>query len=240
MRITLLFFIGLLLTASSLNDARKANDAFRSGDFETAAQLYQNAINQNPDDARLHFNLGSALSKMGETERAMEAFENFKQLAENPEERAMADYNTGTMLSEAEMYDEAVKSFRNALKQNPNDDDARHNYEMAIRKQQEQEEQQQDQEQDDEEGDGDDEQEQDQDQQGDDDQEQDQDQDPSQDQGDGDQDEPSDDQTQPDLQNLSQEEAESILNALEQLERELLEGREKEASETTSSNDKDW
>lgn len=241
MKTVLLLIFAFLLSASSLNDARKANEAFRSGDYETAVQLYQQALESNPSDARLHFNLGSALARMGDAEQSVRAFERAKELMDDPQQQSMADYNAGTLLAESEMYDEAVNFFRDALRKNPHDPDIKHNYEMSIRKQQQQEQEQQDDQNDDSD---DDEQDQDQDQQqdqdGDDEQDQDQDQD-QQDEGEGspeDQDQRDHDLPQPD--EISKEEAENILNALEQLEREILENRKKEAEEPRSSNEKDW
>lgn len=234
-KILLLVLLGLLVTASALNDARKANEAFRNGDYETAVQLYRSAISQQPDDARLYYNLGTALSKLGRGEEAMEAYAQFRDRTDDPRERAMADYNAGTMLSENEMYEEAAQFFRNALIQNPDDDDARHNYEMALRRQQQQEQEQQQQEQDQQDGEGDQDQDQQQDQQDDGDQQQDQ-------QPEGQQDQQPQDQDQGELpqpQQLTPEEAENILDALAQLERELLENRKKESTERVR-NEKDW
>ncbi len=245
MKTVLLLIFAFLFSASSLNDARKANDAFRSGDYETAVQLYQQAIQSNPSDARLHFNLGSALARIGDAEQSVRAFERSKELMDDPQQQSMADYNAGTLLSESEMYDEAINFFRDALRKNPHDPDIKHNYEMSIRKQQEQE-QEQDQQDDQNDDSGEDNEDQDQDQQqdqdGDDEQDQDQDQDQDQqDEGEGspeDQDQREHDLPQPD--EISKDEAENILNALEQLEREILENRKKEAEEPRSSNDKDW
>lgn len=240
MKIIVLLSLAFILAASSLNDARKANDAYRSGDYETAVSLYQQAIDNDPSDARLYFNLGSALAKMGQADESVQAFEKAKGLMDDPQQQSMADYNAGTLLSEAEMYDEAIDFFRDALRKNPNDADAKHNYEMSIRKQQQQQEQEQ---QDGESDDDDDDQEQDQDQQQDQDQEQDegQDQDHQDDQGDGSQDEQDpEDHEMPQPDEISMDEAENILNALDQLEREILENRKKEAEAPPSSNEKDW
>jgi tetratricopeptide (TPR) repeat protein len=237
MRIFILIILAFMLSASSLNDARKANDAFRSGDYETAAELYRKAIDENPDDARLHFNLGSALAKMGESEASVQAFQTAKQLMDNPEEKSRADYNAGTALSEAEMYEEALDFYRSAMRNNPGDPDAKHNYEMSVKKQQEQEQQQQQQESS--ENQDENEEEQEQDQQQNEDQQQNQDQQDNQSEGTP-QDQEAGEQDVPQPGEISQEEAENILNALEQLEREILENRKKEAADPGSSNDKDW
>ncbi len=246
---------GFFLIAASLNDARKANDAYKSGDFETAVELYRQAIESNPDDARLHFNLGSALAKLGSAEEAVQSFERAKQLMDDPRRQSMADYNAGTALSEAEMYDEALNFFRSSLRNNPEDEDAKHNYEMAIQKQQEQEQQDQDDQDQDQDQDEDDNDENEQDQNQDqDNNQQDQDQDQNQDQNQDQSDQQSQDNQQdgspeeqdsdgeqmPQPDQITQEEAENILNALEQLERDILENRKKEAEDPSSSNDKDW
>jgi Ca-activated chloride channel homolog len=226
----ILLFIGFIFIASSLSDARKANEAFKNGDYELAAQLYRQAIDQNPDDARLYFNLGNALAEAGYHEEAMSAFEQYRGMTEPAEQQALADYNQGKILSDLEEYDEPISHFRDALRMNPNDEDARFNYELAQRKkqqQQEQEDQQQDSDSDDEDSESDEDQESDQDQQ----------QDPSEQQP---QDQPQNQDGQPEPQNMSREEAENILDALEQLEKDLLENREKEATDSRPQNDKDW
>src|SRR6056297_2265171 len=230
MRILILIILATVLTAASLNDARKANDAYRSGDYETAAQLYRQAIAQNPEDARLHFNLSSALAKMGESEASVQAFQTAKQLMDDPQDKARADYNAGTALSEAEMYEEALDFYRNAMRNNPDDPDAKHNYEMSVKKKQEQEQQQQNS------SDNQDENQEEQEQQQ---QDQNQDQQDSQNEGNP-QDQDAGEQNMPQPDEISQQEAENILNALEQLEREILENRKKEATEDAPSNDKDW
>jgi len=228
-----LLIIGFLFVASSLNDARKANEAFKNGDYELAVQLYRQAIDQNPDNSRLYFNLGNALAEAGNTEEAMEVYEKFKSMTEVNDQQALADYNKGKLLSEQENFDEAISDFREALRKNPDDEDARFNYELAQRMKQQQEQQQQEQQQDSQsdqdDSDGEEEE-----------QENDQNQQQNPNQQPQNQDQPQDQEQRPEPSNMSEEEAENILDALEQLERELLENREKEANVRRQQNDKDW
>lgn len=64
----------------------------------------------------------------------------YRSLADSPEDKAKAEYNIGTLLAEGEKWKPAATHFKNALKLNPADFDAKHNYERALAEQQKQEE----------------------------------------------------------------------------------------------------
>lgn len=227
--LSLLFL--LLLTASSLSDARKANSAFDRGDYREAAELYRQAITLDPENPRLHFNLGNTLYQLGEFEQALEAYQRFQSLTQLQEEQSLADYNKGRMLTDQERYEEALDHFRQALIRNPGDADAQHNFELASRRLQDQQNEDQEQ-QDPDSGDQDQENEEN-------DPNEPQPQDPNSDQQPGDE-ENQDSGEQPVPQDMSPEEAEAILDALEQLERELLENQKKESAQSQSTNERDW
>ncbi|MFO7848161.1 MAG: tetratricopeptide repeat protein [Balneolaceae bacterium] len=234
-----LFLAFILFTGSSLNDARKANRAYENGNYQEAAELYRAAIADDPNNAKLHFNLGNALVKMGNTEEAETAFSRYKSLVEQPADESLADYNTGKMLADMEMYEEALDYFKEALKKNPDDLDARHNYELALQKQKEQQQENQEQQSDSDDDNQENEEEQnsqnDQDQQN-----ENQDQSQNENQQQNPQDQQGEDEQQPTPIDMTEQEAENILDALKQLERELLENRKKESTQAQSGNDKDW
>lgn len=146
--ITYIFFSFFLLL-SSVNDARKGNEAYSNGNYAEAEVLYRSAIEQEPDDPKLYFNLGNALAKQGKTEDAIQTYLNYRSMVESPEEKAMAEYNIGTILAETEKWKPASLHFRNALRLDPEDIDARTNYELSLRKMESEdnEQQQQDQQQ---------------------------------------------------------------------------------------------
>lgn len=237
MRLVTIIFLSIFLMGALLNDARKANSAFQQGNFAEAAELYQQAISQDPDNPRLYFNLAKTLYELGQGDAAVEAYDRYKSLAELPVERSFADYNKGRMLTDQENYQEAVEFFKEALRNNPTDSDTKFNYELAIQRQQEQEQQEQDPES--EPGEGED------DQNNPDQQDNQQDEDPDQD-SESDQQpgqpeqEDGDSQEQPQPLEMTPEEAQNILDALQQLERELLENQKKESTEPPSRNEKDW
>lgn len=226
----------VFLMAFAPSDARKANEAYERGDYAQAAELYRQAIQSDPDNPKLYFNLGNSLARSGQAEEAARAYENFKSMTDDPREISMADYNLGNLLSEAQELEMASEFYREALRNNPDDPDTKHNYELALRQHQEQQQQQQQEQQDQDQDQDEDQNDQQQDQQ----QDQDEDQDPGQDQNQ--QQDPGDsgDEEQEQESQMSLEEAESILDALEQRERELLRDREKDAQEESSNNERDW
>lgn len=126
----------LFLVAASLTDARKGNEAYQKGNYEAAESYYKAALEQEPDNARLYFNLGNAQARQGKIEEAIQSFLEFRNLAETPEDKALAEYNIGTVLAEDERWQPAANHFKNSLKLNPDDFDAKFNYERALSEQQ--------------------------------------------------------------------------------------------------------
>lgn len=235
----------LLLVLWMADPAREANKAYEAGDFEVAVQLYQQAIVNNPEEARLYFNLGNALAKLGRYDEAGAAYEQFKAMQENAALAARADYNTGNLLTEQQQWEAAAKKFKETLRQNPGDQQARFNYELALRKQQEQE-QNQDQDQDQQQNqDKNQQQQQNQnDQQNQ--QQKNQEQNQDQNQQKQDQKQPNDGEQKPDKQQqmqnvpISPKEAEQMLKALENKEKDLLKKLKKQKAEPPKPNEKDW
>jgi Ca-activated chloride channel family protein len=229
----ILLTIALLLLTAFNDKAREGNRAYERGDYETAAKLYMDALQEEPENARLYFNLGNALAKMGKPAEAAAAWDQFKELNQSPLEKSKAVYNQGNTAAEQKEWDKALNSYREALKLNPSDLDAKHNYEMAVKQKQEQEQQQQDQEQ------------QKQDQKQDQQQEQEQQQQQEQEQQQQDQEQQNQDQKQQqkpqfDPGSMTKEQARDMLNALESQEKDLLKDLKKQKAPSSYRNAKDW
>lgn len=243
----LLLLVALVLTGASLNDARKANEAYNNGNYAEAEQLYKKAIDADPDNAKLYFNLGNALVNQGKHEEALRVFEEFKTMTDNPQQQALANYNIGNIYTATKKWDKALNSFKKALRYREADEDAKHNYELAKRKKEEQEQQKKNQQnqQNDQNQDKQDQQQQqnqqnrnNQNQQ----QQQQNQQNNQQNQNQSQQNNSSNqqqDQQQPNR--ISKGQAEKILQALEQKEKDLLkEFKKKKTESSNSENEKDW
>lgn len=220
----------LLLFAVSTDGARKANEAYEKGDYATAEAGYREALLVTPDDARLHFNLGNALTRQGKFDEAVASYEQFKQLTSDPRERAAADYNIGNIHGAKEEWAKAAEKYRESLRANPSDAQAQYNYELARRRLTQPPPEQQPQ-------DGDQQQEN-QEQQDAQQQEQNGDQQQNRD-GESQQNDP---QSSPEAREgqMSRKEAEQILNALENKEKELLKEFQKKQIPPRTRHAKDW
>jgi Ca-activated chloride channel family protein len=238
------YVIFLLIFVISTDVARRANEAYEKGDYAVAEQAYLEAIRETPDDARLYFNLGNSLAQQGKFDEAVTAFEKFKDMSDSPEDRSKADYNIGNIFGNQEKWDKAAEQFRQSLRQNPTDPEAKYNYELANRLLQEQEqEQQQQQDQDqqnqDENSEGEQQQSDQQQQEGDQDQ-----QDQQQNQQNESQDQQGDEQQQQERQQaqseMTEEEADRILNALDNKEKDLLKNYHKNKVPSNTRHAKNW
>lgn len=231
-----LFLLTLLISFLLQDGARQANRDYEAGNYASAERGYLEALENDPDNARLLFNLGNALARQGKTEEAARAFEQFKEIETNPAERAKADYNLGNMFSDQEQWDHALQRFRESILANPDDEDARFNYELAYRNEQEQEQDQQQDQQEQDEGDGESEP-----QQSNDDQQQEGDRDQEQQQ------QPSEGEQQQQQQqqhqepgSMTPEQADDILKALDNIEKDLLKDFQKNQVEPAGPHEKDW
>ncbi len=137
----------LLLAGPGNSDAKKGNEAYEQGDYAKAEELYRASLEDDPENAEVYFNLANALAKQGKTEEAIQTYMEYRSLADSPEKKALAEYNIGSVLAEGQQWKPATQHFRNSLKLNPADREAKHNYERALAESEKQDDQQQQQDQ---------------------------------------------------------------------------------------------
>jgi tetratricopeptide (TPR) repeat protein len=102
----------------------KGDDFLRSGDAQDAATTYRKAIELNPDDPGMHYNLSLALAKLGDTPGEKEELENAVKLGPNvpePHNQLGAYYLAEGKIAEAE------QQFKSAIAVNPAFAEAKNN-----------------------------------------------------------------------------------------------------------------
>lgn len=134
-------FIILLVFISSYSFGQSAetekiiqagNDYYKQQQYDLAATEYQKAIEKNPSDNMAKYNLASALYKKREQEEAVKKFTEIANTTKETELKAKSFYNKGAVLSQQKKLEESIDAYKNALRQNPNDKEARENLQKAL------------------------------------------------------------------------------------------------------------
>lgn len=125
----------------------QGNRAFRKGDFKTAETLYRKATEANPRSTRAAFNLGDAYLAQKNGKAALEQFVQIGKVEKNPKLKAMAYHNIGYIHHTNKDFDKAIDAYKEALRNNPKDNDTRYNLVLCQKQRKEQQKQEQQQKQ---------------------------------------------------------------------------------------------
>lgn len=121
---------------------KKGNDAYKTNDFATAINQYNIATQKDDKNAIAQFNLGNALYKSDKKEDALNAYDKASSYLTKPVEKSNALYNKGVVLQNDKKLEDCIRAYKTALFADPNNVDARHNLQLALKKQKEQQQQQ--------------------------------------------------------------------------------------------------
>ena len=128
---------------------RKGNRQFKREQFEKSVDSYQRALQYDSTSFEAKYDLASALYRTERYEKAEKTLLGIVNDTTRTElERGEVAYNLGNTQFAQQKYKEALSSYRQAMRCNPNDEDAKFNYAFTKRLIQQQEQQQQQQNQD--------------------------------------------------------------------------------------------
>lgn len=151
--------IPLISSAKEINEdetTRREREFIRNGNkfydekrYADAEVEYKKAISENPNSQIGNYNLALSLIKQsggtnveGENNPLKDASELLSSVAQgskNPELRSKAFYNLGNLAYNQQQYAQSIEMYKNALRENPEDNQARENLRLAQLKKQEQE-----------------------------------------------------------------------------------------------------
>lgn len=136
MKAGLMIFILLAAFSANAQDAERhierGNGFYRQQQYEQAELAYNEALARDPNNATAKFNQANALFKQNKPEEAIKVLNDLAFKSNNAEIKAKAYYNKGAILSSQKKLEESIEAYKDALRQDPNDKDARENLQKAL------------------------------------------------------------------------------------------------------------
>ena len=136
--ISLIAYCLMPVTSNAQNEKaliKKGNEAYEKKEYDNAITQYQQAIVKNPDNPTANYNLGNALYKNKKADEAVQAYDEAVSKASSKTDKSKSFYNKGVVLQNNKKIPECIDAYKNALKLNPQDEDARQNLQKALQQQ---------------------------------------------------------------------------------------------------------
>jgi tetratricopeptide (TPR) repeat protein len=128
-------------------DIRIGNKAYKKEKYTDAEIDYRKALEKNARSPEAAYNLGNALYKQEKGQDALEQYRATIDNETNKQKLSMAWHNTGNVFMAGKDYAKSIEAYKQALRNNPHDDETRYNLALAQKLLQDQQNQDQNQEQ---------------------------------------------------------------------------------------------
>ncbi len=114
------------------SNMRRGNYLERKGEYEEALENYQKALVQEPDNPKIHYNIGRVLYRMGKYDEAAGEFQlGFLEKARTFQSDVF--YNLGNCQFRKGQLDASIDAYKMSLLANPNDMASKQNLEFCLR-----------------------------------------------------------------------------------------------------------
>lgn len=130
----LLALAGSAIAQSPNKFIRQGNKKYAEQQYTDAEADYKKALTKDSASATSQFNLGNALYLQQRYGEAGEAYAASAKGARSPQEQAAAYYNNGNVHMQGRKWEDAIRSYKQALLRNPRDEQARYNLAYAQAK----------------------------------------------------------------------------------------------------------
>jgi|TARA_B110000438_G_C15818064_1_gene652906 hypothetical protein len=128
----LLISFSLISQKTSIdNELYEGNEKVKKEDYLGAEMDYRLALTRAPQTPKALFNLGNTQYQANAYDEAAQQFFRTQKFSENKTEKHAALHNMGNVYMKKKEYEKAVESYKNALRNNPSDNETRYNYALA-------------------------------------------------------------------------------------------------------------
>lgn len=108
------------------------NELYRQGQYPEAEKKFREALTAAPESFVAKYNLAAALYKQDKKEDALKLLSDAATNAADKQLASKAWYNKGAILSRQKELEASVEAYKNALRNNPADKEARENLQKAL------------------------------------------------------------------------------------------------------------
>ena len=125
------FCFVLSQTGEVTNHIFDGNEKADEEDYKEAEKSYRKAISLEPEKEVALFNLGNTHFKDKKYDEASQRFFQTQKFASSKQGKHRAFHNMGNVYMQKKEYQKAVEAYKNALRNNPKDEETRYNYALA-------------------------------------------------------------------------------------------------------------
>jgi Ca-activated chloride channel homolog len=112
---------------------REGNRLYENKKYTDAEVSYRKALDKKNNSLEAGFNIGNTLYKQGKFDEASKQFSSMIEATKDKSQLSKIHYNLGNSYFQEKKYQESVDAYKNALRNNPNDKDAKFNLSLAQR-----------------------------------------------------------------------------------------------------------
>lgn len=135
------FFCAALLAQKNDAAIHRGNELYKQKNYEGSLQEYKKALTTDPKNPTATYNNGNAQFRNNKPDEAMQSYDNTIENAKDKAVRQKAFYNKGVVLSKQQKLQESIDAWKESLKLDATDNEARENLEKALMEQKKQQDQ---------------------------------------------------------------------------------------------------
>ncbi|MDA7797794.1 tetratricopeptide repeat protein [Flavobacteriaceae bacterium] len=114
-----------------INHIYEGNSEVEEGAYVAAEKSYRKALSLAPEKSSALHNLGNTHFLAEQYDEASQRFFQTQKFASSKKDKQRAFHNMGNVFMKKKEYQKAVEAYKNALRNDPSDDETRYNYALA-------------------------------------------------------------------------------------------------------------
>ena len=136
-RTTLLVLFLFVIGSIKAQDGEVTNQIFEGNtlldtqEFDEAEMAFRKALSKSPERTEALYNLGNTHFNEQDYDEAKQRYFQTQKFADNNSSKHHAFHNMGNIFMKQKDYAKAVETYKNALRNNPQDEETRYNYAVA-------------------------------------------------------------------------------------------------------------